>query len=114
MSSTQSSTPTKPIQVTDQSDLTDATAEHRVVLVDFYADWCGPCKMMEPTIESLASETDAAVVKIDVDAFRQLASQHGVQSVPTLLLFVDGELVERQVGALSEKQLASVIEKYTN
>lgn len=114
MSSTQSSTPTEPIQVTDQSDLTDATSEHKVVLVDFYADWCGPCKMMEPTIESLANETDAAVVKVDVDAFQQLASQHGVQGVPTLLVFVDGELVERQVGALSEEHLASMIEKYTS
>ncbi|WP_418286016.1 thioredoxin [Halorubrum sp. DTA46] len=112
MSSTES-VPTEPIQLTDAADFDDLVADHAVVLVDFYADWCGPCQMMEPTIESIAAETDAAVVKVDVDVHQALASQYGVQGIPTLLVFANGELAERMVGAQTEQALTQTVAGYT-
>jgi len=102
-----------PIHVDGPSHLGDLTDEHDVVLVDFYADWCGPCQMLEPVVESLAAETPAAVAKVDIDAHQRLASQHGVRGVPTLLLFVDGEVAERTVGVQSEGELSALIDRYT-
>jgi len=113
MSSKGESVPTDPIQLADQHDLEEAVATYDVVLVDFYADWCGPCQMMEPTIDAIASQTDAAVLKVDVDQFQNLAAQYGVQGIPTLLVFADGENVQRLVGAQSEEQLSSTIQQYT-
>jgi len=92
-------TPDEPIQVSGQSGLEQLVTDHRVVLVDCYADWCGPCKMMEPVVEELAASTDAAIAKVDVDANQQVAAQLGAQSIPTFVLFVDGDPAERLVGA---------------
>jgi len=83
------------------------------VLVDFYADWCGPCQMMEPTLEGLAEDTDAAVLKVDVDQFQALASQHGVQGIPTLLVYDGGEQAERMVGAQTGDALEDTVTGYT-
>ena len=102
----------EPISVDGKSELTDVTTEHDVVLVDFYADWCGPCQMLEPVVETVAAETAATVAKVDVDANQQLAAEYGVQGVPTLLLFADGAPVERLIGMQDEAQLRSVIEKH--
>jgi thioredoxin 1 len=113
MSPETAAAPTEPIQLTDRSDLESAVASYDVVLVDFYADWCGPCQMMEPTIETLASDTDAAILKVDVDRFGGLASEFDVQGIPTLVLFADGEAVDQLVGAQSEAQLRSAIEEHT-
>lgn len=113
MSSQTESAPSDPIQLTESDDINDIVTSYDVVLVDFYADWCGPCQMMEPTIESIATETDAAVLKIDVDRFQQLAAQHNVQGVPTLLVFADGEIVERLVGAQPEQQLFTTVQQHT-
>ena len=109
MSSTGDAVPTEPVQLTNASDLDDVVARYDLVLVDFYADWCGPCQMMEPTIKSLASETDAAVLKVDVDQFQQLAGEYQVQGIPTLLVFVDGELADRMVGVQNEAQLRNAL-----
>jgi len=95
----QSEAPTEPVEVESQSHFEELTSEHELVLVDCYADWCGPCQMMEPTIESLAAETDALVVKVDVDAHQGLAQQLGARSIPTLVVFSDGKPVEQVVGA---------------
>jgi Thioredoxin domain-containing protein len=92
-------TPDEPIQVSGMDDLERLVSQHRAVLVDCYADWCGPCKMMEPVIEDLAGSTDATIAKVDVDANQQVAAQLGAQSIPTFVLFVDGEPTERLVGA---------------
>ena len=105
--------PAEPIHVNGQQDLEEAVGQYDVVLVDFYADWCGPCKMLEPTVESLAAETDAAVAKVDVDANQALAQQYGVQGVPTLVLFADGEQAEQMVGVQQEDALAGKIEQYS-
>lgn len=82
------------------------------VLIDFWAAWCGPCRVLGPTIEELAKEYDgkAIVAKVDVDAEPELAMQFSVRSIPTLLLFKDGELVDRTVGVASKKQLANKLE----
>ena len=109
MSSTGDAVPTEPVQLTNASDLDDVVARYDIVLVDFYADWCGPCQMMEPTIKSLASATDAAVLKVDVDQFQQLAGEYQVQGIPTLLVFVDGELADRMVGVQNEAQLRNAL-----
>ncbi|NIC00675.1 thioredoxin [Halobacterium sp. R2-5] len=103
----------EPLHVDGQSQLDDVVAEHDVVLTDFYADWCGPCQMLEPTVETLAAETDATVAKVDVDANQQLAAAYGVQGVPTLILFADGEQVEEVVGLKGEDGLRTLIETYT-
>ena len=105
--------PSEPIHVSGQDDLDEAVQQYDVVLADFYADWCGPCKMLEPIVESLAAETDAAVAKVDVDANQRLAQQFGVQGVPTLVLFADGEQAEQMVGVQQKEALAGKIAQYS-
>ena len=105
--------PSKPIPVSGDAELSEIVAEHDVVLTDFYADWCGPCQMLEPILETIAAETDATVAKIDIDANQQLAAEYGVRGVPTLVLFADGQPAERLVGMQDQAQLRSVVEKHT-
>ena len=112
MSSTDA-VPTEPVQVADADEFDDYVAEHDVVLVDFYADWCGPCQMMEPAVEAVASDTGATVLKVDVDEHQGLAGEYGVQSIPTLLVFAGGELADRMVGAQTEEALADAIAEHT-
>lgn len=84
------------------------------VLVDFYATWCGPCKMMHPILENVKSQVGdkARIVKIDVDEQQALAMQYRIQAVPTLMLFKDGKQVWRQSGVVQSNELVSLIEKY--
>ncbi|MGM0448072.1 MAG: thioredoxin [Methanobacteriota archaeon] len=107
-----SAAPTEPIHVNGLDELQRAVDDHDVVLVDCYADWCGPCQMMEPTIEALAAETDAAVAKVDVDANQAVAQQLGARSIPTLVLYADGEAVDRFVGAQDRATLESAIDEH--
>ncbi len=81
------------------------------VLVDFYADWCGPCKAQTPILEALAGDhtDDLTVVKVDVDAEAGLAQQFGVRSIPTLVLFKDGAPVETRVGVNTQAQLDTLV-----
>lgn len=106
-------TPTEPTPIEDRDELDDITAEYDVVLADFHADWCGPCQMLAPIVDRLATETNAAVAKIDIDENQQLAQTYGVRGVPTLALFAEGEQVEEVVGVQPEEQLRSLIEQYT-
>lgn len=81
------------------------------VLVDFYADWCGPCRALGPILEELAEETkDAKIVKVNVDESPQLASQYGVSSIPSLLVFKDGRIVARQTGLAGKQQLKALLD----
>ncbi|WP_135306103.1 thioredoxin [Haloarcula amylovorans] len=106
-------TTNEPLHVAGQAQLDDIVAEHDVVITDFYADWCGPCQMLEPIVETLAAETDATVAKVNVDANQQLAAAYGVRGVPTLVLFADGKQVEEIVGLKGEDELRALIETYT-
>jgi thioredoxin 1 len=110
---TTAKTPTDPIHITSADEFNAAVTEHDVVLVDFYADWCGPCQMLEPTVKSLAAETAATVLKVDIDQHQSLAQQYQVRGVPTLLLFNDAETVEQIVGVRDESTLRSLIQQYT-
>ncbi|WP_096393967.1 thioredoxin [Halorubrum trapanicum] len=105
-------TPSEPIHVNGTEELQRTIDDHDVVLVDCYADWCGPCQVMEPTIEALAAETDAAVAKVDVDANQAVAQQLGARSIPTLVLYADGEAVDRFVGAQDRATLESAIDEH--
>jgi thioredoxin 1 len=104
--------PESPIHIEDSDHFAEVVADHDVVLVDFYADWCGPCKMLEPVVESIAADAPAAVAKVDVDAHQPLAGQYNVSGVPTLCLFADGEQVEQVVGVRDESTLRNLIEKH--
>ena len=102
----------EPVHVENQSHFEDVVADG-VVLADFYADWCGPCKMIAPVVEDIAATTDATVAKVDVDAQQGLAREYGVQGVPTLFLFVDGEATERLVGVQDEGSLRELVAEHT-
>lgn len=84
------------------------------VLVDFYADWCGPCKMMSPVVDELAKELEGKVKigKLNVDESGQTAQKYRVMSIPTMLIIKDGEVVEQIVGAVPKQQLQTKLEKF--
>jgi thioredoxin len=80
------------------------------VLVDFYADWCGPCRMLAPALDKLARETpDARVVKVDIDKSPQLAARYRVSSIPTVMVFKDGSVVARHTGLADQKKLRQLL-----
>tara|TARA_Y100001958_G_C20846494_1_gene290841 strand:- start:19 stop:351 length:333 start_codon:yes stop_codon:yes gene_type:complete len=83
------------------------------VLVDFWAEWCGPCKMLTPTIDALAEEykDTSSIVKINVDDSPAIATKYGIRSIPSILLFNNGDVVEQRVGAVSKDELASMLDK---
>jgi thioredoxin 1 len=85
-----------------------------IVLVDFWAAWCGPCKMIAPVLEELDGEIEgkAKIVKVDVDENQGTAGEYGIMSIPTLLLFKDGEVVDKVVGFQPKEALAQLIEKH--
>ena len=100
------------------TNITDANFEEEViksdvpVLVDFWAEWCGPCKQIAPALEELAKEMEGKlkIVKINVDENSNVPTQYRIQAIPTLMLFNNGEMVDRQMGALPK----SKIEKWVN
>lgn len=92
----------------------DAISEDRLVLVDFFATWCQPCKMMHPVLEQVKAVLGdkIRILKVDVDKHGQTAVQYGIQSVPTLMLFRNGQILWRQSGAMSKPELLAVINQY--
>ena len=97
----------------DQKDFQAIIENNKNVLIDFYADWCGPCQTLLPTIHKLAEEFDGQVSirKVNVDQNQELAAAFGVRSIPTLVQINDGKEVNRIVGLVSEKDLRSQIEQ---
>jgi thioredoxin 1 len=104
----------KPVQVTDSTFDEMVIDNETPVLVDFWAEWCGPCKMIAPVLEELATELDGKLTigKLDVDESQNTAMAYGIFSIPTLLLFKDGEPVERIVGFQPKAQLMGKIQQH--
>lgn len=101
------------IQLTSDNFEAEVLNSDKPVLVDFYADWCGPCKMMAPMIDEFAKEYDGElkVGKINVDEQPEIAQKYGVMSIPMFAFIKDGELVDQAVGAQSKAKLQSMIDK---
>ncbi|MEL6538167.1 MAG: thioredoxin [Bacteroidota bacterium] len=97
----------KAIEITDSNFDEVIASSDKPVLIDFWAEWCGPCKMIGPVVEELAGEyEDTAIIgKLDVDAYPDIAGKLGIRSIPTLLYFKDGEIIDRQVGAVPKSVL---------
>ena len=104
----------KLLHVSDADFTQEVLQSPQPVLVDFYADWCGPCRAIAPIVEEIAAELNEKlkVVKLDVDQNQETAMQYGVQSIPTLLIFKDGKEVERLIGYMSKSKLLSKVEPF--
>jgi thioredoxin 1 len=103
-------------EVSDSSFQHEVLESERPVLVDFWAAWCGPCRMLAPTVEAIAEQyaERAAVVKLNVDDNPSIAEAYGIRSIPTLILISEGKEVERVIGATSKESISRLIEKYSN
>lgn len=104
----------KPVELSDANFRDEI--QSGVTLVDFWAPWCGPCRMIAPVIEELAGEYEgkAKIAKLNVDDNQQTAMQFRVMSIPTLIVFKDGEPVDTVVGAQPKRNLASVLDRHVN
>ena len=100
--------------VTDAAFEADVLNSDKPVLVDFWAEWCGPCRMIAPTVEALAEEykDKALVYKMNVDENQGVPNQYGIRGIPTLIVFKGGQEQERIVGAVSREAIAKAIDKY--
>ena len=98
--------------VTDQSFDTDVLQSDKPVLVDYWAEWCGPCKMIAPILDDVAQSYDGRlqVAKMNVDENRDVPGKYGIRGIPTLMLFKGGELAATKVGALNKSQLTAFLD----
>jgi thioredoxin 1 len=101
-----------PVILSDDSFENEVIKSDKPVMIDFWATWCAPCRMIAPVVEELAKEYDgqAKICKIDVDANPGVASKYGIMSIPTILFFNHGKLVDKVVGAVPKTQLVSKLQ----
>jgi thioredoxin 1 len=99
----------KPVTITDDNFDSEVLKSSEPVLIDFWATWCGPCKMIAPIVEELAGEFEgkAKIGKLDVDENQQTSIKYGVRSIPTILIFKDGKLKDTIIGAVPKPQIVS-------
>ena len=102
------------LQVTDSNFDELVLNSGKPALVDFWAEWCGPCRMIAPYVEQIAEEykDKAVVAKVDVDSCPGIAARYGIRNIPTILFFKGGEQVDKQVGAVPKASYKALIEKY--
>ena len=112
----ESSTSNEVININEDHTFEVAVLENKgLVLVDFWAPWCGPCKAISPVLDHLAKEiTDVSIVKVNVDDHAELASKYGVRGIPTLILFKAGEIEETKVGSQNKAQLEAWLNNAVN
>ena len=101
------------LEITDSNFEETVLKSDKPVMVDFWAAWCGPCRMVGPIIDELSGEYEgkAIIGKVDIDSNQQYAAQFGVRNIPTVLVFKDGELVDRKVGVSSKNDYAKALDK---
>ena len=106
----------KPVELSEINFEQEVLKSSTPVLVDFWAVWCGPCKMIAPIVDELSIEYEGKlkIGKVDVDNHQQIAMQYGIRSIPTLLIFKDGKVVEQIVGAAPKKSLVEKLSKHLN
>jgi thioredoxin 1 len=104
----------KPIELTDSSFESEVLKSNIPVLIDFWAIWCGPCRIISPIVEELAKEYDGKlkVGKVDVDSNPGVSMQYGIRSIPTLLLFKNGQVVEQIVGAVPRRTIVDKLSRH--
>ena len=104
----------EPINVTDEAFEKTVVNSNLPVIVDFWAPWCGPCKMVAPILEKIAKEYSGKVIvaKVDTDNHSEWANKFGVQGIPTMLFMADGKVVHQQVGALPEPMLRQILDQF--
>ena len=104
------------MKVVNEKEFNDIIKSKKVVLVDFFATWCGPCRMLAPIVEKISNEMPDKFdfYKVNVDEESSLAAQFGIMSIPTLLVFKNGEMVEQSVGVKGESQLKAMLTEYAD
>ena len=102
----------EPIALTDDNFSDEVLSAELPVLVDFWATWCGPCRMIAPIVEELSSEYDgkAKVCKLDVDTAQKTAAEFGIRSIPTLLIFKEGKVADQLIGAVPKQQITEKLD----
>ncbi|MDR0850258.1 MAG: thioredoxin [Christensenellaceae bacterium] len=102
------------IEHANESNFEKVIKSKSVVMIDFFATWCGPCKMLSPILEQIANENevDIGIAKLDIDESLEIAKQFGVMSVPTMIIFKDGDEIERLVGLKQKAQIIETLKNY--